>query len=82
MRKASKTGNMQFPYADPTVCYIGVTPTGTVEQIKLADIGPYLQQADAGELKLYGVWPGKNRSDLFEIDEPKVAYEVIRRELG
>jgi hypothetical protein len=55
-----------FPYTQATVCYIEVQDDGAVTQG--ADHDAYLR-AKNGESRLYAVWPGKWRSDLFIIDD-------------
>jgi hypothetical protein len=66
-RNISSSGG-GFPYTDPTICYIAVDGQGNVDKVKTADMVSALQAAKDGEIKMYAVWPGKTRSDLFLID--------------
>ena len=65
MRSAAQSGS-DFPYRDPTVCYIEVGNEGTVSQGIDAEAW---KRAKAGESRLFAVWPGQWRSDLFAIDD-------------
>lgn len=68
MRSAKETGC--FPYGSGQVCYIEVSPDGAVTQ--LSTVGEkrsaYIN-AQAGISKIFAVWPGRWRSDLFIIDD-------------
>lgn len=64
-RSAAASG-MDFPYGSPTTCYIEVHKDGKVTQG--ADHTAY-ERARAGESRLFAVWPGQWRSDLFVIDD-------------
>ncbi len=64
-RSASAIG-MEFPYQLGTMCYIEVAADGTVSQG--ADRTAY-QRAVEGRSRLFAVWPGNYRSDLFAIDD-------------
>ena len=60
-----------FPYTDPTVCYIAVDAEGHVGQVdrdKDSILKAYQKACDQTH-RLYAVWPGKYKSDLFEIDD-------------
>src|SRR5258705_11560759 len=56
----------EFPYRLGTMWYIEVGSDGSVSQG--ADAAAY-QRALAGESRLFAVWPGNWRSDLFVIDD-------------
>lgn len=69
MRKASE--EEYFPYGSKLVCYIEFTKDKEIKQIQnyvqeKRDV--YYRVKDEGS-KLYAVWPGQYRSDLFEIDD-------------
>ena len=68
MRSAKETGC--FPYGSGQVCYMEVSPDGAVTQ--LSTVGEkrsaYIN-AQAGISKIFAVWPGRWRSDLFIIDD-------------
>jgi len=66
-RNISSSGG-GFPYKDPTICYIAVDNQGNVDKVKPADMVAALDAARADEIKMYAVWPGKTRSDLFLVD--------------
>ena len=68
MRSAKEAGC--FPYDSKIVCYIEAFPNGEVRQLttKLEKYEAYLN-AKSGESKLFAVWPGRWRSDLFVIDD-------------
>ena len=67
-RSATATGC--FPYDSKLVCYIGVKNNGEVVSVgnSLSDRQTAYYSAQKGLYKLYAVWPGQYRSDLFEID--------------
>ncbi|MET9715259.1 hypothetical protein ABZZ46_07585 [Streptomyces rochei] len=64
-RSAAAAGK-DFPYTLSTTCYIEVHNDGKVTQG--AGMDAY-QRAVAGESRLFAVWPGEWRSDLFAIDD-------------
>ncbi len=64
-RSAAAAGK-EFPYRSPTTCYIEVHQDGKVTSG--ADRGTY-ERARSGESRLFAVWPGQWRSDLFVIDD-------------
>lgn len=68
MRSAKQTPN--FPYGSKLVCYIEVLNDGTVRQLsdKRDKLDGYLN-ASAGKSRIFAVWPGNWRSDLFVIDD-------------
>lgn len=69
MRKASEV-ECGFPYGSKVVCYIEHTKDNEIKQV-----GNYVHEKqevyhrvkNEGS-KLYAVWPGQYRSDIFEID--------------
>jgi hypothetical protein len=64
-RSAAAAGK-DFPYESPTTCYIEVRQDGLVTQgIDPATYG----RARSGESRIFAVWPGQWRSDLFIIDD-------------
>jgi len=67
-RDATSAGN-DFPYTSPIVCYIEVNQVGNVSQVNNHNMALYTRIKN-GESKLYAVWPGQYRSDLFLIDDP------------
>lgn len=69
MRSAKET--VEFPYSAGTVCYFEVDSSGLVTQIghDAASMTTAYQRAAAQECRLYAVWPGRYRSDLFVIDD-------------
>lgn len=64
-RSAAAVGR-DFPYTAKTLCYIEVTKEGTVSHG--VDAGTY-ERARSGESRLFAVWLGSWRSDLFAIDD-------------
>ena len=64
-RSAAAVGR-DFPYTASTVCYIEVSGDGAVSHG--ADAGTYAR-VRSGESRLFAVWPGEWRSDLFVIDD-------------
>ncbi|MFC0526109.1 hypothetical protein [Phytohabitans kaempferiae] len=64
-RSAGAMGT-EFPYELGTMCYIEVAAGGAVSQG--ADRAA-CQRALAGQSRLFAVWPGNYRSDLFAIDD-------------
>ncbi len=68
MRSAKEAGC--FPYGSKLVCYIEVFPNGEVRQISTkAEKKEALQNVLSDKSKLFAVWPGQWRSDLFLIDD-------------
>ncbi len=57
---------LEFPYRLTTICYVEIHQNGNVAHG--TDAGTY-QRALAGESRLFAVWPGQYRSDLFVIDD-------------
>jgi hypothetical protein len=55
-----------FPYALPTVCYIEVGSDGSVQSPPPDGVAARVRASGS---RLYAVWPGKYRSDLFFIDD-------------
>lgn len=68
MRSAKESGC--FPYYNSLICYMEVFPDGTINQLqsKTDRLAAYLN-AKSNKSKIYAVWPGKWRSDLFLIDD-------------
>lgn len=69
MRSAKEAGC--FPYKSKLVCIMEVFPDGTITQI-LTDRNSRqsaLSNAISGKSKIFAVWPGQWRSDLFIIDD-------------
>lgn len=71
MRRTSEAGE-RFPWTDPTVCFIeqdresgAIRPVGTSS----LDREAMTKRANGGVSQVYVVWPGKRRSDLFEVDD-------------
>jgi hypothetical protein len=64
-RSAAAVG-AEFPYDSSTMCYIEVGADGTV--LQGVDAAAY-RRAVVGQSRLYAVWPGKWRSDLFAVDD-------------
>jgi hypothetical protein len=64
-RPASAVGR-DFPYRLGTLCYIEVTGAG---KVRFGSDRESYERASAGESRLYAVWPGQWRSDLFVIDD-------------
>ena len=60
-----------FPYDSKTTCYILVDGAGTVTQVShtLRDLQEAYNAVLNNSAKLYAVWPGQWRSDLFVIDD-------------
>lgn len=72
MRSAKETSN--FPYGSKQVCYILVENDGAVKQLSLNKSEKQAAFAAAelvkeNRAKIYAVWPGNWRSDLFIIDD-------------
>ncbi|MFJ2213161.1 hypothetical protein ACIQVO_26480 [Streptomyces sp. NPDC101062] len=65
-RSAAAVGR-DFPYTAKTLCYIEVAKDGTVSSHGV-DANTY-ERARRGESRLFAVWPGSWRSDLFVIDD-------------
>ena len=63
--------NDPVPYSSSQVCYLALDSAGQLTQVdhdfRSAEVA--YRRAAAGELRLYAVWPGKYRSDLFVIDD-------------
>lgn len=68
MRSAKEAGC--FPYGSNTVCFMEVSANGEIKQLcdYTAKRNAYMN-ALSGTSKIYAVWPGRWRSDLFIIDD-------------
>lgn len=64
-RPASGLGS-EFPYTSSTICYIEVHEDGHVTHGRDADTD---ERAVRGTSRLFAVWPGQWRSDLFAVDD-------------
>lgn len=64
--RSAKAAGLDFPYRSPTTCFIEIHADGTVSQGAGAEA---YQRAKAGQSRLFAVWPGEYRSDLFVIDD-------------
>ena len=86
-RAMTLTGN-RFPIGDPRVCLIEITIAGKGDSTsEVRDVGPRtvdrvaaVERAIAKSSLLFAVWPGHHRSDLFIIDDPDMAYRMLRTE--
>ena len=68
MRSSKETEG--FPYGSNRICYIELFATGEIKQLATYHdkIEGYVH-AQSGISKLFAVWPGQWRSDLFIIDD-------------
>ena len=68
MRRSKETEG--FPYGSNRICYIELFATGEIKQLATYHdkIEGYVH-AQSGISKLFAVWPGQWRSDLFIIDD-------------
>jgi hypothetical protein len=64
--RSAKAAGLDFPYTSATTCYIEVAADGTVSQGAGAEA---YSRAKAGASRLFAVWPGQYRSDLFAVDD-------------
>jgi len=83
MKSAKESGC--FPYSSSVVCYIEVYGDGRIMQIHhdQKSISKAYSNAKNNKTKIYAVWPGNYRSDLFEIDDLNAladAYGVRRHD--
>lgn len=68
MRMASETGC--FPYKSDLVCFMEVEPDGGIMQLHTkAEKRNACMKAMDGWCRIYAVWPGQWRSDLFLVDD-------------
>ena len=69
-RKASEVRDMMFPYYRQDVCFFEAYPDGTLSQLHTkTEKREAAERMAQGKCKIYAVWPGQWRSDLFEIDD-------------
>lgn len=78
MSSPRKTSTVpDFPFLHPQVCWVLVTDDGQVlnpsSRTSRLDAASMVQQ---GKARLFIAWPGRSRSDLFEVDD---AEQVIGR---
>ena len=68
MRSTKEAGC--FPYGSNTVCFMEVSANGEIKQLTNHTVkrNAYMN-ALSGTSKIYAVWPGRWRSDLFIIDD-------------
>lgn len=78
MRSAKEVED--FPYSAKTICYIEVDNCGMVRQVNhnFADISTAYHNAVNEKTRIYAVWPGNYRSDLFEIDNLDALADAFR----
>ncbi len=81
MRSAKECGN--FPYSSGRICYIAVDGNGNAAQLdhSFTSITAAYHNAVSQQVRIYAVWPGQYRSDLFEIDDLNAfadAFGVVR----
>lgn len=69
MRSANEIDD--FPYGSRRVCYIGVDTNGHVYQIRNShtEIEMAYNNAVGNKTKIFAVWPGEYRSDLFMVED-------------
>lgn len=69
MRSAKEQG--WFPYGATTVCCFEVWGDGRIQQVERtkSSMCESYERVKSGETKMYAVWPGQWRSDLFIIDD-------------
>jgi len=79
MRSAKEAGS-SFPYKSKLVCYLEITGDGGVSQMQSNQTGVAnaYNRVVKGESKLYAVWHGQWRSDLFEIDDIDAFAEAFK----
>lgn len=60
-----------FPYSSKLVCYFEADQYGNISQLDHTEqaISAAYQKAIQKQTKIYAVWPGNYRSDLFEIND-------------
>jgi len=68
-----------FPYGSKLVCYFEVWDDGSIEQISVSKKGlsAAYERAVSGKTKIYAVWSGQWRSDLFIIDDLEIFAESV-----
>lgn len=68
MRSTKEAGC--FPYRSKLVCYMELSNDGNIKQLSTRNekLRAYIN-AKAGTSKIFAVWPGQWRSDLFIIDD-------------
>ena len=71
MRKSSEVENEEFPYDSKYVCFIEQTKDGEVKDVGtcVGDRRSVYYRVKYEGSKLFCVWPGEWRSDLFLIDD-------------
>ena len=78
MRSAKDSG--VFPYRSKLVCYFEVAQDGQVVQMQhnQTEAANVYSRIINGQSRLYAVWPGNWRSDLFEIDDLDAFTEAFK----
>jgi len=66
-------------YKGKLVCYFEVWDDGSIEQINVSKKGlsAAYERAVSGKTKIYAVWSGQWRSDLFIIDDLEIFAESV-----
>ena len=69
MKSAKETAG--FPYYEKNICYIELFTNGEIHQVgcNKNEIEVACRNAREDRSKIYAVWPGNYRSDLFVIDD-------------
>lgn len=63
------TSAADFPYGAKGICYFALDG-GVVRAVRTTgELRAAVEAGRAGTVKLYAVWPGKYRSDLFVVDD-------------
>jgi hypothetical protein len=72
MRKTSECADQPFPYSLSTICYIFADKLGNVYQLPNdMSFENAFQIASLDNGKIIAIWPGKYRTDAFEVDDLK-----------
>jgi len=79
MRSAKDAGS-SFPYRSKLVCYFEVDAQGKTIQMQTnqTEAANVYHRVMKGKTKLYAVWPGQWRSDLFAIDDMVTFAEAFK----
>ncbi len=66
MRRDVDVTDTTFPYLSPTTAYVLVSDDGDVFQVSPS--AEIVREVKSGKARLFAVWPGQWRSDVFTID--------------
>lgn len=85
-RRASQVRGRRFPYADPTVTFMVARYNHNLSLVVVdsaqspAEKLGLVDHAASGKDKVFAIWPGSDRSDVFVLDDLDAARKALKPE--